>query len=192
MSKQWMEAFEARIYTDTYRIYGMIHLAPAGRVGRAQATADLLNLEARPTLAVSGARLYAPGYAHPPEAREALGTVTSIAVPKEQILWVVGGRPATPSAQGLVKARRLALIFPGFFLVGKLFGPGDLRFPEWLAVTKPFQTLFEAELYLLGMEHPLSAPKPVDTFEFVTVNLRRVQGFTDVPQQQEAALTVFG
>ncbi|MFY0007063.1 hypothetical protein ABTQ01_20345, partial [Acinetobacter baumannii] len=61
MYKQPREVHEARIYTQAYRVYGLIYLVPGA------GTADLLNQE-KPYLPVTGALLYTPGYTHPPEA----------------------------------------------------------------------------------------------------------------------------
>lgn len=78
------EAHEARIYTGAYRVYGTIHLVPGA------GTADLLNQE-RPYLPVTGALVYAPGFRHPPEARELKASVNFLALRKERVQWVAGG-----------------------------------------------------------------------------------------------------
>lgn len=99
------EAHEARIYTGAYRVYGTIHLVPGA------GTADLLNQE-RPYLPVTGALVYAPGFRHPPEARELKASVNFLALRKERVQWVAGGEarraPNEPGPPG-EEAPRLPL-----------------------------------------------------------------------------------
>lgn len=117
------EAHEARIYTGAYRVYGMIHLVPGA------GTADLLNQE-RPYLPVTGALVYAPGFRHPPEARELKASVNFLALRKERVQWVAGGRPAEPrTSPALLERRRLAFLFGDYLLAGELLLPRGCGFP---------------------------------------------------------------
>ena len=181
------EAHEARIYTGAYRVYGMIHLVPGA------GTADLLNQE-RPYLPVTGALVYAPGFRHPPEARERKASVNFLALRKERVQWVAGGRPAEPrTSPALLERRRLAFLFGDYLLAGELLLPRGVRLSDFLSQAKPFQTLKEAGLHLLAPDRPLVDPDPLERFPFLTVNLRLAEGVVEAPgEASDPRLTLFG
>jgi len=181
------EAHEARIYTGAYRVYGMIHLVPGA------GTADLLNQE-RPYLPVTGALVYAPGFRHPPEARELKASVGFLALRKERIQWIFGGRPSEPPANpALLERRRLAFLFGDYLLAGALLLPRGVRLSDFLSQAKPFQTLREAGLYPLAPDKPPVDLEPLERFPFLTVNLRLAEGVAEAPgEAQDPRLTLFG
>ena len=181
------EAHEARIYTGAYRVYGTIHLVPGA------GTADLLNQE-RPYLPVTGALVYAPGFRHPPEARELKASVNFLALRKERVQWVAGGRPAEPrTSPALLERRRLAFLFGDYLLAGELLLPRGVRLSDFLSQAKPFQTLKEAGLYLLAPDRPLVDLDPLERFPFLTVHLRLAEGEVEAPGgASDPRLTLFG
>ncbi|TBH21767.1 DUF6812 domain-containing protein [Thermus thermamylovorans] len=187
MYRQPREAHEARIYTGAYRVYGMIYLVPGS------GTADLLNQE-RAYLPVTGALIYAPGHAHPPEARDLRASTGFLALRKERIQWAVGGRPSEPRASpALLERRRLAFLFGDYLLAGELLVPRGVRLSDFLSQAKPFQALLEAGLYLLAPGRPIVELTPQERFPFVTVNLRLAEAVAEAPgEAQDPRLTLFG
>lgn len=187
MYKQPREVYEARIYTQAYRVYGLIYLVPGA------GTADLLNLE-KPYLPVTGALLYTPGYTHPPEAKDLKASTGFLALRKERIQWVVGGKPSEPrTSPSLLERRKLAFLFGDYLLAGELLLPRGVRLSDHLSQAKPFQTLFEAKLYVLTPNKPIVDLEPSETFPFVTLNLRRAEAVAEAPgEAQDPRLTLFG
>ncbi|WP_223201927.1 hypothetical protein, partial [Streptococcus pneumoniae] len=82
-------------------------------------TADLLNQE-KPYLPVHWRPSFTPpGYTHPPEAKDLKASTGFLALRKERIQWVVGGRPTEPrTSPALLEKRRLALLFGDYLLAG--------------------------------------------------------------------------
>lgn len=187
MYKQPREVHEARIYTLAYRVYGLIYLLP--RAG----TADLLNQE-KPYLPVTGALIYAPGYAHPPEAKDLKASIGFLALRKERIQWVVGGKPSEPrTSPNLLERRRLAFLFGDYLLAGDLLLPRGVRLSDHLSQAKPFQTLLDARLYVLTPDKPTADLKPTESFSFIPLNLRQAEGVAEAPSEgQDPRLTLFG
>ncbi len=189
MYKLPREAFEARIYTPEYRVYGRIHLIPHA------STADLLNVECRTLLPVTGTLLYESGFAHPPKKEELKAAVDFLAVNKSRILWLTGGRPVQPLvAAQLLTRRKLALVFKDYFLAGYFEMPKSIRLSDFLSNAKSFQTLREAALFPLEPDKPVVEIAPLEQFEFVTVNLKRVYAVLEVPETRpgDMRLTLFG
>ncbi len=187
MYKAPREAHEARIYTLSYRVYGLIYLVPG------TGTADLLNQD-RPYLPVTGALLYAPGFHHPPRAQELKASLDFLALRKETIAWVVGGRASSPpTSPAYLETRHLAFLMEGFLLAGKLLLPKGVRLSDYLSQAKPFQSLLEARLYPLAPDRPMVQLAPLESFPFLTVNLRLAQGVAEAPGwEEDPRLTLFG
>ncbi|WP_243026736.1 hypothetical protein [Thermus albus] len=187
MYKQPREVHEARIYTQAYRVYGLIYLVPGA------GTADLLNQE-RSYLPVTGALLYAPGYAHPPEAKDLKASTGFLALRKERILWVVGGKPSEPrTSPSLLERRKLAFLYGDYLLAGDLLLPRGVRLSDHLSQAKPFQSLLEAKLYALVPGKPIVGLEPTESFSFITVNLRLAEAVAEAPgEAQDPRLTLFG
>lgn len=187
MYKQPREAHEARIYTRAYRVYGIIYLVPG------TGTADLLNHE-KAYLPVTGALVYVPGYTHPPEAKDLKASTGFLALRKERIQWVVGGKPAEPrTSPSLLERRRLAFLFGDYLLAGELLVPKGVRLSDHLSQAKPFQTLWEAKLYPLSPDRPIVELEPRERFPFVTLNLRQAEGVAEAPgEPHDPKLTLFG
>ncbi|WP_117236774.1 DUF6812 domain-containing protein [Thermus sediminis] len=187
MYKQPREAHEARIHTGAYRVYGLIYLVPGS------GTADLLNAD-KVYLPVTGALVYVPGFRHPPNAKELKASTGFLALRKERIQWVAGGRPAEPrTSPGLLERKRLAFLFGDYLLAGELHVPKGVRLSDFLSQAKPFQTLLEAGLYPLYPEKPVVELEPLERFPFLTVNLRLAEGIAEAPGEgQDPRLTLFG
>ena len=189
MYRQPREAHEGRIHTVHYRLYGMMYLIPGG------GTADLLNAEGKDYLPTTGVLLYEAGHQHPPDPKDLKASTNFVAVQKARIRWLVGGRPATlRTSRAMVERRRLALLYSGYFLSGDLEVPKGARLSDFLSSTKPFQTLYDAGLYLLRPDRPVIEIEPYERFEFVTVNLAQAEGVLEAPagKPDDTRLTLFG
>ena len=197
------DTYEARIYTPTYRAYGVVYLPPN------TSTEALLNSVSRSLLPVTEPLIYTPGYNHPPGQDQLKVSAGFMAVHYDQISWMVGGRP--PERPSESDARRLALLYDGYILVGRIRVAEGTRSSDFLEVATSFQTLFDTELYpwrapegrflLLGRGggslFEVGAAKGDDSgvvmlesaerFDFVTVNLKRVTGVLEAPQNEAAA-----
>ncbi len=185
------EAFEARIYTRAYRVYGLVYLPPKGGM------AELLG-EERGFLPVTGALVYAPGFRHPPDPLELRASLGFLALRKDRIQWLAGGRPSEPPLPpAALREQPLALFFGDYLLAGRIRLPKGLRVSDHLAQAlkaRPFLTLWEARLYPLGQDRPLVDLEPAEAFPFVTVNLRQVEGVAEAPEPRpgDPRLTLLG
>lgn len=176
MYKQPRESFEARIYTPDYRIYGNIHLLLS------TGTADLLNSDNRTHLPVTGAMIYTLGYEHPPKPDELKADAKFTAVHKSDVCWLVGGRASLPKGNMAQFVRkRLALFFGSYVLVGEIDIHKDSRLSDHLTAAKLFQTLHGAALYPLPANQPIAGVLPSEQFEFVTVNLSKIENIVEAP-----------
>jgi hypothetical protein len=175
-----LNAYDVRIVMLEMRVYGQIYLAATKPGLKPQSTGDWLNQDKFPLVPVAAANLYTAGIQHPPAAEEALTVLPAMVVRKQDILFLTGGRPAIPTT-GRVKRRRVALMYPGFALVGSMDGPEGLPFQHYVAHSKPFQTLFKVELYPLEPGMPLQFFEPQERFEFVTLNLHQARAVFTPP-----------
>ncbi|GGM91717.1 hypothetical protein GCM10007092_00770 [Thermus composti] len=143
---------------------------------------------------MTGALLYAPGFRHPPEAKDLKASLGFLALRKERIQWVAGGRPSKPrTSPALLEKRRLAFLFGDYLLAGALWLPRGVRLSDYLSQAKPFQSLLEAWLYVLSPEKPMVELDPMERFPFVTVNLRLAEGVAEAPgEDKDPRLTLFG
>lgn len=182
-----LNGYEARILTSELDLYGQIYL-PAPKAGlNAPSTADWLNHSPSPLVPVAGVRMYRANH-HSPALEDMLAVLTATTVRKQDILFVSGGRPQSQPS-GSFRRRRAALLYPGFVLAGWLLGPQGLSFGEYVAQSKPFQTLFEAELYPLEAK-PLSQTECSERYEFLCINLHQVRSFFSPPEQASSELTL--
>lgn len=180
------EVHEARVYTEHHRLYGLIHLLPALGV------ADYLNQD-RPFFPMTGVLVYAFGLEHPPRLEDLQGELPLLALRKEKIAFLVGGKPAEPKTPLVHKARRLLFLFPGYLLLGELLLPRGVRLSDYLSQARPFQTLYRAGVYLLRPGRPVRDLEPLERHGFLTLNLHRAEGVAEVPQGvEETHLTLFG
>lgn len=174
-------AYESRILTPELDLSGQIHLAAPKPGLNPQSTSDWLNYHASPLVPLAGARLYRSGSIHTPEQKDMLAVLTAIAVRKQDVFFVTGGRPSNYPAT-FIRRRRAVLLYPKFALIGYLVCPDGQSFGQYVAQSKPFQTMFEAELYLLETDKPLSQLECAERYEFLTVNLSQVRSFFSPPE----------
>lgn len=171
-----VEASEARVYTFDFRAFGMLHLTPN------QDTARLLNRDDRPSLALTQAMLYRPGYDYPPKQADFQSTLDFVAIPLERILWVYGGNPGP--ARGIdFELRRLYVLFHDHYLRGDIKMAPGMRFSDYFATSaadKPFQILYNVGLYAGLPNKKKPEGEGLEHFDFVTLNLHNASGIFDV------------
>lgn len=186
MWKTNVETLEGRVYTDQYRVYGLLHaLAEAGMV-------EHLNNKTKVFLPVVDAMVYDRGHSHPPTLESFHASPPFMAVPKEKILWVLGGTPATQTTRKF-ESRRMAVFFGNYFLRGDLRLVPGARTSDFLNgvwAEKPFQCLYDASLVVLSERRPLAEITPLETFDFVTLNLRNTTGVCELPAVNAPAVEV--
>lgn len=176
MYKTVVDSLEARVTTSDFRVYGMMHL-PA-HVG----TAEVMNNPARPYLPLTRAMIYARGHVHPPKIQEFMASPEFLAIPKERIAWVYGGRPS-PEQGVKFESRNLYLLYESYFLRGELRMTPGARLSDYLSgksESKLFQNLYRAQLCVPIHGKTVQDTPPVEEFEFVTVNLRNAGGIFDL------------
>jgi len=177
-----LNAYEARILTSELDLQGQIFLSAPKAGLNLQSTGDWLNQNPSPLVPVAGARLYRYSLAQSPALEDLLAVLTALAVRKQDVLFIAGGRPSScPKAP--FRRRRAALLYPNFVLSGYLICPDGQPFGQYVAQSKPFQTLFEAQLYLLQTGKPLSQIECQERYEFLTVNLCQVRSFFSPPER---------
>jgi hypothetical protein len=168
---------EGRVYTNEFRLYGLLHLPEL------VSTARLLNLTDRPYLPVTHCMVYDAGFRHPPE-NEALQYETDFAaVPKEHILWVVGGRAEEVSEHVRREARLVYIMYASYVLTGQLYLMPDQRVSDYLHTVftdRPFQDLYGARVLLPRRDVPLESFEVLQHHDFVTVNLKQAGGVFDI------------
>ncbi len=172
-----IEPEEGRLYTAEFRLYGLLHIP------RNVAVAWLLNMQDRPYVAVTRCMVYGAGHVHPPAAGDMLYETEFAAVPKEHVLWIVGGRPDERVGSMVREARRVYLMFEGYVLSGALYLPPNQRVSDYLSASlgnRPFVNLFEARVLVPRAGVPLQQLDSVQEHPFITVNLKQTGGIFDV------------
>lgn len=172
---------EGRVYTNEFRLYGLLHLPEF--VG----TARLLNLTDRPYLPVTRCMVYDAGFRHPPESSAMQYETDFAAVPKDHILWVMGGRPEEPSEHVRREARLVYVMYDNYVLTGRLYIMPDQRVSDYLHTVftdRPFQDLYGARVLLPRKDVPLEEFEVLQYHEFVTVNLKQAGGVFDVRREE--------
>ncbi len=172
---------EGRVYTNEFRLYGLLHLPEF--VG----TARLLNLTDRPYLPVTRCMVYDAGFRHPPESDAMQYETDFAAVPKDHILWVMGGRPEEPSEHVRREARLVYVMYDNYVLTGRLYIMPDQRVSDYLHTVftdRPFQDLYGARVLLPRKDVPLEEFEVLQYHEFVTVNLKQAGGVFDVRREE--------
>jgi hypothetical protein len=173
---------QGRIYTNEFRLYGQLHLPEA--VG----TARMLNLTDRPYVPVTDCMVYDAGFRHPPEHESLQYETTFAAVPKDHIMWIVGGRGEEPSEHARREARQVYIMYASYVLSGRLYLMPDQRVSDYLHTVftdRPFQDLHEARVLLPKRDVHLEEFEVLQFHEFVTVNLKQAGGVFDVGRDSE-------
>lgn len=172
-----VQAEEGRVYTAEFRLYGLLHLPV--EIG----TARTLNLADRPYLPVTRCMVYGAGHRHPPEPDALQYETEFAAVPKDHVLWVVGGR-ADDVPEALQREPRLVYVmYAHYVLTGSLFLAPQQRVSDFLltALTdRPFHNLHHARVLEPSPTAALSEFRELQRHPFVTVNLKRAGGIFDV------------
>lgn len=172
-----VEPEEGRVYTAEFRLYGLLHLPK--NVG----TARMLNLGDRPYLPVTSCMVYGAGYRHPPESDALQYETEFAAVPKDHVLWVVGGRVEDVPVALQRTPRLVYVMYAGYVLTGSLYLTPNQRVSDFLltALTdRPFHNLHNARVLEPRPDVPMRDFAQLQQHPFVTVNLKRAGGIFDV------------
>lgn len=174
---------DARMYTTQFRVIGKMHL-PGGR-----GTAEFLNADDRPHLAMTSCSMYAPGIEHPPKREDFRYETEFAAVPKDQVAWLVGGSYQTPDPAMPHEERHVYLVFPNYVLAGRVVLRPKVRTSDFLVEAlgrRPFQTLFDARVMRPSPDASMFRLPVVERFDAVVVNLRAAGGIFDLaPDKNE-------
>ena len=81
-----------------------------------------------------------------------------------------------------LEARRVCLLYSGYFLRGNLMMVPKARFSDFIAGSKPFHALHNVELGVPVQGKPLMEVEALETYPFATVNFRRAGGMFDVTE----------
>lgn len=104
--------------------------------------------------------------------------------------WEAQRAPYQPVPFGKAEA---CLSLWGLPPCGRPSASRGVRLSDYLSQTKPFQILLEAKLYVLTPNKPIVDLEPLETFPFVTLNLRRAEAVAEAPgEAQDPRLTLFG
>jgi hypothetical protein len=183
MYKASVEPIPARVYTLDLTLEGVIHLQP--HIG----TSEYLNSDRQPFLPITQVRVQQRGY-HAERAQEIEETLPFLTVPKERILWVVGGRSSERrEMQSARESRTITLLYPDHFLQGEIGVMPGARVSDYLVGTgqKRFQNLYNASVGNLRRGTPIAKSTHAERFAFVTVNLRNVASIFDGQGPEETA-----
>ena len=175
MYKQKVEMLEDRIVTGIYRILGTLFGLPSLGIP------DLLNRQDRPFIPIGDPQLFTTG-AELPNDDELRAKTDFLALPKDEIWWIVGGGPGQPPGT-VVGDRSLVVLFNDHLLRGRLKVSGHIRTSDYIAqraVARPFDTLYDATLCKLEPGASMADLPGLEEFEHVTVNLRRNTGVCEV------------
>ena len=168
---------EGRVYTNEFRLYGLLHLPDF------LSTSRLLNLTDRPYLPVTRCMVYDAGFRHPPENAALQYETDFAAVPKDHILWVVGGTADEPAERARREPRMVYVMYASYVLTGRLYLMPDQRVSDFLHTVftdRPFQDLHDARVLLPRRDVPLADFEVLQSHDFVTVNLKQAGGVFDV------------
>jgi hypothetical protein len=169
---------EARIYTNEFRVYGLVHFRPN------TGTAWLLNAEDRPHVPMTRVAMYRAGLEHPPQASELVYESHFAAIPKSSIVWIQGGA-ADEAKDGLgLQPREVYLVYPTYVLAGFVAMRPEVRLSDYAGLAmskKSFVTLNRVRVLAKGEPGmPLAELPAVQEHDFVTVDLRKVAAVFDV------------
>ena len=189
--------FNVKICTHNQYIVGEIYLPPG------LSTAAHLNTGTAGLLAVSRPLIYGLARAaHPAAAGDVSVSAGFIALHRDRIRWLVGGRPSEPLLERRTP-QRAAFLYDHYLLVGELLLGEHIRLSDYLRSAEPFQLVSNAALYgwhkkegralLLGerLEKLYEAPselgedrevvelQPDELFDLVTVNLSQTHGIME-------------
>ena len=172
-----LRAVKARVYTESLRIHGELHLHPKGDA------AKLLN-GSRPYLSLSNCQVYRQGSAHPPQARDLRAEPEFLVIPKESVLWLASEDAPPPQTQ---QGRNLYVLYPesDYVLKGEFPAPQGVRLSDFLTRSfgeKSFHVLHRAELRLAS-SNDLVRAGAMERFSHLTLNMKKVAGVFDLAER---------
>ena len=171
-----IETFQGRVESHDYRIEGELFALPNVPL------ADQLNRSDRPFVPVAHLRLMRPADAGEPAP---LGRADFVAVPKDRVRWIVGGRApegASP-ALGTSSKRRVAVLFGSILLRGDLRVAVNIRVSDYIAgraEARPFDSLYDVELARMERGLDLERLDVLERFEHVTVHLGNATAVAEI------------
>lgn len=165
------------VHTVTLRAYGTLH-ARAG-----VAMTRILNASDRPHLSLTDAHLYAKGVEQPPAPHTRLYSSAFAAIPKDAVMWLVGGLAEEYQPSLRLEPRDTFLVYPTFVLAGAIHMRPEVRFSDAIGsamINKPYVTLHEARvLDRREADTPILELPPLRQLEHVTVDLRKATAILD-------------
>jgi len=172
-----VEATEARAYTTDFRVFGLIHPRRGTSVSR------FLNQGDRTYLAMTSCMVYREGYEYPPAGETLLYQTEFAALPKDRLLWLVGGLPESPSDRGQREPRQICVMYPSYVLIGTLMLPPRVRMSDHLSAVygeKPFVELSEVSVCKPRPGVRVEQFEVVERHTLITVNVVLAGGLFDV------------
>lgn len=188
MLKTIVDAYLVQIYTKDFRLAGLIHLPK--NIG----TEQHLNNNNYPYLAVTEATVYPSGYEFQGQKQPQGSSADFLAVPKERILSITGGKLSTEQPlQRNLETRRFCLLFADFLLRGDFLLPSSIRLSDYLKGqgNRTFHTLRNAELAVPLQGVALADTPEAESFDFITVNFRSAGSIADMMSEVEEQKKVF-
>ena len=175
MYKQPVEHIAGRVHTQQYRIHGT--LFPRPRVGMP----DQLNRVDQPYLPIEEPQMFPADIGDLGGARP-LVHGSFIAVPRESVLWVVGGEAGNADIRDF-HYRDVAVLYGRVVIRGRLRAGAGMRTSDYIrnrVANKPFDALFDAVVSRLEGGGPLESLEAVERFPFLTVNLQLTTGVVEL------------
>lgn len=183
MYKQPVERVVGRVHTQHYRIHGTMF--PRPRVGMP----DQLNRADQPYVPVEEPQMFPDSVGDLGDAKP-LVHGAFIAIPRDSILWVVGGEAGDTDIRDF-HYRSVAMLYGRVLIRGRLRVGSGMRTSDYIrnrVVNKPFDALFDATVSRLEGGGPLERLDVVEEFAFVTVNLKFTTGVVELDAASEAPL----
>lgn len=171
--KKRRDEVAARFYTEKYRIYGHLFLVPG------RSTADLLNMDQSKFISVTKAKLFTAGAEHPPLQSEFLGQVPFLGINREEILWVLGGRPPDPAATTM-REQKVSFLFDGFLVAGVVRMRDSQRLTDLLYTSSAFLPIFKVQVFPCDAQTPFSQLSMTANYEFATLNIQRTISVVEI------------
>ncbi len=169
--------YRVEIHTLTLRAYGTLHTRAGVSMTR------ILNSGDRPHLSLTDAHLHASGVEQPPAPETRLYSTGFAAIPRDAIMWLIGGQAEVHQPSLRLEPRETYLIYPAFVLAGAIHMRPELRFSDAIGtamVNRPFITLSGARvLDRREADTPIVELPTLRELEHVTVDLRKATAIVD-------------
>jgi hypothetical protein len=168
-------ACQARVYTDSYQIYGTLQLIP--RSG----TCTVFNVPSKRFLSLADVSIYTYPYIRQPNPEQLKGKSEVFMVDKEKIKWTVGGRMPSPGENHT--ASLFACYFNNFILAGEIIFPSGTTYIDYF--TNPANMFFylkDARVYSSPSAKNPNLLPPRELYRFAVLNLAQCVGITPISQ----------